>query len=335
LRSLGDVALLTPALAALHAWRPDLRLVVLVEPAYAAVLEGHPAVAEVLLYRGFLPTVWELRRRRFPVTFNQHGGPTSALLTAGTGSPARVGWADRQFGFLYSVLAPGPEHFYGRAQVHTVEHRLTQFYAAGLPRGPIPPMRVFPQADAAASVARTLAERSINAGAPYAAIHPGAAFFTRRWPVARFVGLVRWLREQALACVVILGPGDAEIAADVHALLAKDAVVLEQLALRELIALLAAARLYIGHDTGPTHLAVAAGRPVVMIFGASTPVLWRPWQVPHRVVQNLLPCNPCPGDRCYAFAQPECILSVTFDQVRDACQSILVGDAPVVPGPRG
>ena len=43
----------------------------------------------------------------------------------------------------------------------------------------------------------------------------------------------------------------------------------------------------------------------------------------HRVVQNEFACNPCKGDRCYAFDEPRCILSVSFEQVRDACEVLL------------
>jgi len=42
-------------------------------------------------------------------------------------------------------------------------------------------------------------------------------------------------------------------------------------------------------------------------------------------VQNDFPCNPCRGDRCYAFAEPRCILSVTLEQVCDACAALLAG----------
>jgi hypothetical protein len=45
--------------------------------------------------------------------------------------------------------------------------------------------------------------------------------------------------------------------------------------------------------------------------------------VEHRVVQNDFPCNPCRGDRCYAFDEPRCILSVTVEQVQDACRALL------------
>ncbi len=138
LRSLGDIILETPSIAALHAWRPDLRICVLIEPRFKAALEGNSAITDVLFSSGFTDTAACLRQRRFPVVFNQHGGPRSALLTAVSGSPLRVGWKGFQFSFVYNVQVPDAREFYGRPVVHAVEHRISQFYWTGLPRGPIP-----------------------------------------------------------------------------------------------------------------------------------------------------------------------------------------------------
>jgi heptosyltransferase-3 len=325
LRALGDMVMLTPALAALHHWRPDLRLSVMVEPALAAVLEGNPAVAEILPFRDLASTALALRRGRFPVAFNQHGGPTSALLTAASGAPARVCWSYCQFRFCYNVLVPHPSMLFPDRKPHTVEHRLTQFYFTGLPRGPIPPAQVFPQPGAAAAMAQKLAERGIGKGQPYVVMHPGAKYFTKRWAAENYADTARWLAQTyGLAPVVTLGPGDAEIASAVRQKMRATAVVLDSLSLGELIALIAGARLFLGNDAGPAHLAAAAGRPSIVIFGSSDSVTWRPWQVPHRVVENDFPCNPCRGDRCYAFDEPRCILSVSLEQVRDACRALLV-----------
>lgn len=305
LRSLGDIVLLTPALAALHAWRPDLALVVLVEPRFASLLEGHPAVAEVLAFRGFGNAVRGLRRRRFPVVFNQHGGPTSALLAAAAGAPVRVCWSGCQFSFFYNALAPPAVEFFGPRKVHTVEHRMTQFYAAGLPRGPIPPARIYPQRDATASVAAILAQRGIAPGKPYAVLHPGGAYPTKRWSLEGFAEIARWLEaEHGVTPVVSLGPGDRTIAAAARRQCNDAAVVLEEhvLPLREMVALIAGARLFLGNDSGPAHVATATGRPAVVIFGSTDSATWRPWQTDHRIVQNDFPCNPCRGDRCYAFS---------------------------------
>lgn len=324
LRSIGDVVLLTPSLAALHAWRPDLRLRVLVEPGCAAILEGNPAVAEIIVSRGFFGTVRQLRRYRWAVAYNQHSGPTSAILTAASGAPLRVCWEGRQYSFLYNVSVAPADRVMGRSHLHTVEQQIAQFYWTGLPRGPIPPTTVYPNRGELSAMASKLAVRGIEAGQGYAVFHPGGTFFTKRWPVENLADIVRWVKEKyGLAPVVVLGPADGDVAAGVRQWLGPLAVIFDSLDLRELIALIAGARLYVGNDSGPLHIAAALGRRCVSIFGSSSSERWRPWETDYRLVQNDFPCNPCPGDRCYAFDEPRCILSVTVDQVRGACASIL------------
>jgi ADP-heptose:LPS heptosyltransferase len=324
LRSLGDVVLTTPALAALHAWRPDLQVSVVVEAAFAPLLEGNPAVTEIIIAKGILSTAWELHRRRYPLVFNQHAGPASALMVGASRIPARVCWSGRQFSFVYNVLVPEAREFFGDRPVHTAEHRATQFYWTGMPRGPLPAAQVFPQTDAIASVAKKIQAKGADPRAPYAILQPGGRYFTKRWAVDKFAALAGWLRATyGLAPFVILGPGEEEVGAVVRRQMGASATVFDSLSLRELIALIAGARLFVGNDAGPMHLAAALQRPVVAIFGSSSSVHWRPWETPSRVAQNDFPCNPCPGDKCYALDEPRCILSVSVEQVREACEALL------------
>lgn len=326
LRSMGDMVMLTPALAALHAWRPDLKLRVVAQPPFAPVLEGNPAVTEIIPFRTVLACAQDLRGRKFPVLFNHHGGPTSAVLSAGARVPVRVCWQHCQFGFVYNVRVPGPGHFYGSRPVHTVEHRMTQFYYTGLPRGPIPPAQVFPQPDAVASVHEKLTARGIEPGQPYAVMHPGASHPSKQWPLEGFAQIARWMSsEHGLRTVIRLGPADAALAAGIPRTFGPETVVIDPQAmdLREAIALIAGASFFLGNDSGPAHLATAAGRPLVVIFGSTDPVTWGPWQTPHRVVQASGPCEKCKAGRCYASDGGRCILSVRLDAVREACAQML------------
>jgi heptosyltransferase III len=327
LRSLGDMVLETPAIAALHSWRPDLRITVLVESRFAPVLEGNPAIAELIFSRSLGETALDLLRRKIPIVFNQHGGPRSAMLTGASGSPFRVGWTGYQYSFFYNVAVPDALEFYGTPAVHTVEHRISQFYFTGLPRSPIPRAQVFPQPDAAATVARKLAEEGIALGAPYAMLQPGARLPGMRWPVAKFGEIARWLRQKhGLASVVNLGARDDEIAADVRGELQNCAAVMDaQLDVRELIALIAASRIVVGNDSGPAHLAAALQRPSVVIFGATDPVLWGPWQSDHRVVQTGATFDHPRGDKAIMVTNPRPISSITVDEVREVCEELLAG----------
>jgi ADP-heptose:LPS heptosyltransferase len=326
LRSLGDLVLETPAIAALHSWRPDLRINVLVEPRFAPVLEGNPAIAELIVSRGLGETALDLLRRKFSIVFNQHGGPRSAMITGASGSPLRVGWAEYQYSFLYNVLTPDAKDFYGAPAAHTVEHRISQFYFAGLPRGPVPRAQVFAQPDAIASVACNLAKQGIAADAPYAVLQPGARLAGMRWPVAKFAEIARWLRaKHGIASVVNLGVRDGEIAAEVRSEMKTCAVVMDaHLDIPELIALIAASRVFVGNDSGPAHLAAALQRPSVVIFSITDPVQWHPWQTDHRVVRTGATFDHPRGDKAIVIANPRLISSIAVDEVRHNCEELLV-----------
>jgi len=95
------------------------------------------------------------------------------------------------------------------------------------------------------------------------------------------------------------------------------------LTIPELAELIRDARLYIGNDSGPMHLASAVGTGIVVPWGSSDATAWHPWGVPNRVVQNPFECNPCPGYRCLVADTPLCIESVTFDQVIAAARELL------------
>ncbi|HUJ30595.1 MAG TPA: glycosyltransferase family 9 protein [Candidatus Acidoferrum sp.] len=324
LRSLGDLVLETPAIAALHAWRPDLRISILVEPRFASVFEGNPAVSQLIPSREFFATARELRRHHFPAVFNQHGGPRSALLTAASGSPRRVCWKGFQFSSLYNVQVPDAKEFYGNPIVHAVEHRISQFYSTGLPRGPIPRAQVFPQAAAIDSVAGALAQGGVSAGAPYAVLQPGGRLAAMRWPVEKFAEIARWLREKhGIASVVNLGPGDAGMWADVHRTIQNCFVPANPLNVRELIALIAGARLFIGNDSGPAHIAGATSCRAVVVYGPTNPVQWHPWQTEHRAIHTGAVFHPRRGNQSEAESEPRPISTIGVDEVQSACQDLL------------
>ena len=126
-----------------------------------------------------------------------------------------------------------------------------------------------------------------------------------------------------MATVVNLGPGDEPIASAVKEHFASIGVIIDVLDLRGLIALLAGSCFFLGNDTGPTHIAAALGKKSVVIFGASDSRVWSPWRVEHRIVENAFPCQQCPQGRCESLGTSECILHVTVEQVREACEALL------------
>jgi ADP-heptose:LPS heptosyltransferase len=147
-----------------------------------------------------------------------------------------------------------------------------------------------------------------------------------RWPVEKFAEIARWpLETHGIPSVVNLGARDAEIANIVRHEMRECAVTPDPLNLRELIALVAGARLFVGNDSGPAHVAAAAGRPSVVIFGATNPVQWRPWQTQHRVVETGAVFHSPKGDKSIAVGRPRLIDAISLEEVREACEELLAG----------
>ncbi|HTP62729.1 MAG TPA: glycosyltransferase family 9 protein, partial [Burkholderiales bacterium] len=96
-----------------------------------------------------------------------------------------------------------------------------------------------------------------------------------------------------------------------------------KLSIKELGALTARARLFIGVDSMPMHLAAAMGTPAVALFGPSGEYEWRPWRVAHRVVASKHPCRPCGNDGCGGGKISECLTTLGVEQVYAAAQELL------------
>ncbi len=116
-------------------------------------------------------------------------------------------------------------------------------------------------------------------GCELCVVTPGAGWGAKRWPPERFASVARSLRELGLLSIVNFGPGEEALAAAVEDA-AGGAALAERCSIGQLIALLRRARLCVGGDTGPTHLAAALGVPVAAIYGPTNPARNGPFGAP-------------------------------------------------------
>jgi ADP-heptose:LPS heptosyltransferase len=310
LRSMGDCLLLTSPLRALKREFPAFRVSVLVENKHGPCFDGNPDVAITLVASGNkLETIRRLRRERFDLIVNLHGGPTSLFYTLAARGRS-YGLEGYPYASLYRALLPRAGH-----GLHTVEGTMAWLHWIGLPECPAPPLYYAPNAEAHAWV------RERVGTAPHVLIHPGALFATKRWSAAAFRELGRRLNALGWKVILTAGPGEDEIAQEVARDL-KPGLMLLGLTIPQLAELIRGADLYVGNDSGPMHLAAAVGTPVVAVWGSSSATQWHPWQVPQRVVQNPFDCNPCAGYRCHVAPTPLCIESVSVEQVAEAAVSL-------------
>ena len=319
LRSLGDTVLVTPALRLLKAFRPDLSITPVIEHPFVALLEENPDLADIVTVgRGSgskLRAAAAIRRRKPALCLNLHGGSTSAWMTALSGARFKAGFAHFSPAVPYNVRIPRAQEILGRATddpVHTAEHHASAMFFLGVAKTPIPRACLSAPAEAGGKPA------------PYAVVHVGAAYATKQWPVERFLRLGRFLREnRGLEPVMVAGPEQGDLLAGLTEFTCRG-----DLTVRRLKSLLAGAALFVGNDSGPAHMAAAFGIPSAVIFGSSDSSVWRPWRTEHEVIETDWDCKPCPGDRCYEFDEPRCILSVEVARVEAAIARLPAAGAP-------
>jgi heptosyltransferase III len=96
-----------------------------------------------------------------------------------------------------------------------------------------------------------------------------------------------------------------------------------RLKIREIAALMRLGKIYIGHDSGPMHLAAAAGLPCVAVFASrELPGVWFPYGSQHKVLYHDVPCRKCQLDRCVKYAK-RCIMSIEPEEVLRAAAEVL------------
>ena len=314
LRSLGDTVLVTPAFSLLRRAMPRASIHVAMEERFADVLADQPDIDGVVRLEAGAGTLGKarlvraLRALKPSLCIDMHGGTTAAWCTALSGARWRAGFAHFRQRWAYNVRIPRPQEVLGRGEgesVHTAEHHAAAIMHLGGGLESIPGAR--------------LAAAPADADQPYAILHAGATYATKTWQLSHFLALADQLqRRYGLEPVFVAGPDEADLAAGLAGF-----QVRQGLPLPDLMSLLAGAQLFVGNDSGPAHIAAAFEVPCVTIFGSSNSKIWHPWKTRHRVVETAWDCKPCPGDRCYAFDEPRCILSVTPEAVEQAVDELL------------
>lgn len=314
--AIGDVVRGLPLAQRIRAGWPQARVAWAVEPAAAPVLEGHPAVDDVIRFDrdGGLPAFLRFARQarawRPDVALDLQRHLKSGVATWLSGAPLRVGfhWRNsREANWFFANRHIAPVEFLSSK----LEHYLRFADHLGLPPVPLS-FGLAPTAEEEARVERLL----VGVARPFAAVCPGASWATKQWFPEQNAAVCRGLSERGLGVVLLGGAGDVEFAA---AVVANRPGPLLNLAgrssLRDAIAILDRAAVAVGPDSGPMHICAALGTPVVSLWGATSPARSGPAGFGHLVVPGRADCSPCyrrhcPIERaCMRAITPEAVLA--------------------------
>jgi ADP-heptose:LPS heptosyltransferase len=284
---IGDAVMATAALSALRETYPDAHISWVAGPWSARAIAHHPALDEIVdtgvdmplkSVTGFMRLVGLLRAGNYDMAISLVRSPLMSLAARLSEIPVRAGLDSGGRGFGYNLRVPvdpdAPEHeseIYLRV-VSAGAGREVQAYAN------------LPVTDVASETVRTRLEsqqvlRPFIVAHPGGGVNPGARFEVKRFPLQQFAEMLNRVAKAWGASVILLGgPGDAELVAEVaRGLKAQHVQWVDRLAFPEIGALAAQALVYIGNDSGLTHLAAASGAKTVMLMGPTDPRRYAPY----------------------------------------------------------
>lgn len=227
-------------------------------------------------------------------------------------------WLERQ-------PANVPAKPFGFGERHYLYRYLSPLEALGVDlRVRVPSIRPLPLETARALA---LLDRHHLRRKAFIAVHAGASFQGRRWQPERFAAVVDEIsRESGLDFVLVGGPDERKPAEQILARAASPVVdLVGALSLETLLAFLEQARLFLGNESGPMHMAAAAGTPVVGLFGLTSPINWGPVGVPSVALQPCMPCECVAGNLC-RWPDPSkacCVWRLDVEPVVGAVREIL------------
>jgi heptosyltransferase III len=344
LRHHGDVLLTTPVLTALKEHAPHVEIDALVYRDTAPMLEGHPALAQLhTIDRAWkeqglgtqvpeeraLAKTLEARGYEGLIHLTEH--PRGARLAKLPG--LRFSVAPDTFKPRGLVKSQPFTHLYrtprGGNQRHQVEVNLDALRRLGLqPSLTGRKLTLVPGDAAATKVQGVLAQAGLANG--FVHLHPTSRWLFKCWPVAQTAELVGKLASRGERIVVTAAPSENEMHWVRQLLAALDAEARNavtdfsgQLSLKDLAALTAYARLFIGVDSAPMHIAAAMGTPTVALFGPSGEHEWGPWQVRSEIVTSEHTCRPCGHDGCGGGKVSECLTTLPVSRVWESVERVL------------
>jgi len=325
LSAVGDVVHTLPVLNKLRRRYPNAQIDWLVTPAIGELLRHHPALNNVIDFErdtSAPPWAWsaltsyarlaaKLRTIGYDLAIDLHCQSRTAFLAFVSGAPVRIGFDKERpevWGHSRQVTDDFRKHAWHGARegawlfythriplptldVHVVDHYQSVGNLLGFEPGATDFSFCIPQA-AHERVGALLCRHGVG-DARLAVIAPRGNWQTKRWPDEKSAAVARHFMSRGYAAVLLGAPRERAVGEAIARLAPGVIDLTGETSLSELAALISRAAICVAHDSGPMHLAVALGRPVVALFGPSDEVWAGPYHRDNAVARLSLPCSPC------------------------------------------
>lgn len=328
---IGDVVLSTPVIKVLREHFPSSFIAMMVSPYTREIVEGNPYLDQVIVFdkdgahRGLwsmLKFSHDLARFSFDVAVVLHPTLRVHLVTFLAGIAERIGYDRKGFYFLTRPLP----HKKQEGTKHEVEYNFDLLKALGIDdvsRELYIPLK----RESDDFVADFLRRLGVGEKERLVAVNPAASCPSKLWPAQKFAGLIdRVQRELGVKVLVVADAAHRSVSEQIFNLVKTRPVDGSgQFSLSQLASLFKRCELLISNDSGPVHIAVAVGTPVISIFGRNqaglNPRRWGPIGPRDAALHNPQACLPCLAHDCRKGFM--CLNSIAIEEVMGHARRIL------------
>lgn len=322
LRQIGDVVLTTPMPRLLKQAHPGAQIDFLTFTASAPILRHNPHITNIIAFRkadglkAFLKLLLDIRKKCYDAVLDFQDTPRSTYCVMASGAPIKVIWQTSSRRLFYNTHVPRLGQYPSCIKANLLRPFLSDFNIDDR----MPPRPEIHVSDAEENrIDRLFADYHLNADDFIVTLAPTHRREVRRWPLANFMDTAQYLIANYHAKIILTwGPGEEGYLAPVFEAgkeKSSHRIAGVFLNLLELAALMRRAKLHIGNDSAPCHIAVSQNLPTFTIYGATT----SGWSYPsprHGWVRKELDCQPCRKNVCRVDESIPCLSTLSFADIQ-------------------
>jgi len=325
--ALGDFILALPALEILRKTFPQARSVIMGYPRILELVEHHFYAEEILSIDQQGMATFFVREGELNTTLSQFFNEFDLIVVFGKdGEGTLIGNLKRVCHGQILHINPFP---LWDQRVHLTDHLLKELSRYGFSNSETIPKLYLNESDQIfgknfwKGKGLTMEERS-----EIIVLHPGSGSKRKVWPLERFLDLVGYLRKHLYSrMLIVLGPAEGAEIRKTFERMEREMdgtapILAKGLSLLQLASVMAECRLFIGNDSGISHMAAALGLPIVTIFGPTDQRVWSPRGKKVFVVRREIPCSPCPQERFFQCQHLECLRGIEIGEVLKGLERI-------------
>ncbi len=319
---MGDIIHALPVLATLRKHYPKAEIAWIVKNKFSDLLVGNPELTEIISFdsNNFLQLIKTLRKKKFDVALDLQGLFRSGILAYFSKASHRIGFSkvsSRELSWMFYNHRVTPP----QKAVHVVDKNLSLLEPLGISKYTYDFKIPISTQDLIFAKEFFASRKLVPKRDKIIMLNPGAGWPTKRWPAEKFIRLADKLTGEINSKVIMSwGPQEKEIIENIKNNMNNRITIMPQSTIKQLGAIIRRCDLFVGSDTGPTHLAAALEIPVVGLYGPSDPKRNGPYATKNIIIQKDISCASCWKRECNKI---DCMKNISVDEVFEACVELI------------